>query len=72
MILADRESDDFAFRGRGRGAGRRRPTSRLFAKPNTLPNRRMGVALARGDDVDEAIAQRRSAAAAKVSIDYLA
>ena len=45
------------------------PDVRLFAKPKTLKNRRMGVALARGSDVDEAIA-RAKAAAAKVRIVY--
>ena len=35
---------------------------RLFAKPATLPNRRMGVALARGETIEEAIALATDAA----------
>ena len=31
---------------------------RLFAKPNTLKNRRMGVALARDEDVEAGVATR--------------
>ena len=73
VILADRESHDFGFAGVDdalAGGEAERPVDiRLFAKPNTLKNRRMGVALARGGDVDEAVA-RAVAAAAKVSIEY--
>ena len=53
VILADRESDDFAFDGVAEALALGAPGSpvdvRLFAKPNTLKNRRMGVALARGE-----------------------
>ena len=42
---------------------------RLFAKPNTLKNRRMGVALARDEDVERA-KDRAVAAAAEVKIEY--
>ncbi len=42
---------------------------RLFAKPNTLKNRRMGVALARDEDVERAT-DRAVAAASKVKIEY--
>ena len=42
---------------------------RLFGKPVTRPNRRMGVALARAGDVETARARAR-AAAAQVSISY--
>ena len=42
---------------------------RIFAKPNTLKNRRMGVALARAEDADEA-GYRAKAAAARVRIRY--
>ena len=44
---------------------------RLFAKPNTLKNRRMGVALAIGGSIDDAV-NLAEQAAAKVSIHYLA
>jgi phosphoribosylglycinamide formyltransferase 2 len=42
---------------------------RLFAKPRTLPNRRMGVALARAASVEQA-RSTAVAAAAKVVIRY--
>jgi phosphoribosylglycinamide formyltransferase 2 len=68
VILADRASSDFAFEGVAEamvdGAD-----VRLFAKPTTLPNRRMGVALAVGDDVEQAVARAQSAAD-KVRISY--
>ena len=73
VILADRESDDFAIEGVAEalalGAPGRPVDLRIFAKPRTLKNRRMGVALARGEDVDEAI-YRAKAAAARVRIRY--
>ena len=73
VILADRESHDFGFSGVSEalalGEAERPIDLRLFAKPNTLKNRRMGVALARGSDVDEAVA-RAVAAASKVKIEY--
>jgi phosphoribosylglycinamide formyltransferase 2 len=73
VILADRESHDFGFSGApealGTGEAERPIDLRLFAKPNTLKNRRMGVALARAGDVDAAVA-RAVAAAAKVKIEY--
>ena len=68
VILADRESSDFAFDGVG-DALALGGDLRLFAKPNTLPNRRLGVALARGTTTDEA-RQRAVEAAAKVHIKY--
>ncbi|HVW75126.1 MAG TPA: hypothetical protein VHC39_15925, partial [Rhizomicrobium sp.] len=37
---------------------------RLFGKPESFVKRRMGVALARGHDIDEARARARQAAAA--------
>jgi phosphoribosylglycinamide formyltransferase 2 len=68
VILAERESEDFAYEGvdvaMADGAD-----VRLFAKPTTLPNRRMGVALATGKDVEQAV-ERAEAAAAKVTIKY--
>jgi phosphoribosylglycinamide formyltransferase 2 len=42
---------------------------RIFAKPNTLKNRRMGVALAQGSTVEEAV-ERAVTAAGKVEISY--
>ena len=73
VILADCESVDFSFEGIGDalalGAPGRPVDLRLFAKPNTLKNRRMGVALARGEDALEAV-DRAKAAAARVQIRY--
>ena len=73
VILADRESHDFAFTGvadaLATGVPGKPVDLRIFAKPNTLKNRRMGVALARGTDVEDAV-ERAVAAAAKVKITY--
>jgi phosphoribosylglycinamide formyltransferase 2 len=73
VILADRESHDFHFAGAAEALAHGRPGKavdlRLFAKPNTLKNRRMGVTLARGSDAEDAVS-RAVAAAAKVRIDY--
>ena len=74
VILADRTSHSFGFTGVAEALGTGEPGKpvelRLFAKPGTLKNRRMGVALARGSGVDEAV-ERAMAAAAKVQIEYL-
>jgi phosphoribosylglycinamide formyltransferase 2 len=70
VILANRASDAYAFTGVA-DAMADGADLRLFSKPSTLPNRRMGVALATGHDIDDAIA-RATAAAQKVGIDYLA
>jgi phosphoribosylglycinamide formyltransferase 2 len=73
VILADRESEDFHFEGiadaLGVGAPGRAVDLRIFAKPNTLKNRRMGIALARGENVTEAV-DRAKAAASRVHIRY--
>jgi phosphoribosylglycinamide formyltransferase 2 len=73
VILADRESEHFSFDGiadaLALGAPRNPVDLRIFAKPNTLKNRRMGVALARGESAEEAVARAR-AAAARVHIRY--
>jgi phosphoribosylglycinamide formyltransferase 2 len=68
VILADRESDRFRFEGIADALARGRVGApvdlRLFGKPNTLKNRRMGVALAGGKDAADAVATAKSAAAA--------
>ena len=73
VILASEESERFRFDGDRRRTRARHPGRpvdlRLFAKPNTLPNRRMGVALARAGSVGEAV-DTAVAAAAKVEIRY--
>ncbi|MEO6579891.1 MAG: formate-dependent phosphoribosylglycinamide formyltransferase [Sphingomicrobium sp.] len=70
VILADRESDDFSFTGVEQAMAEGADL-RLFAKPNTLKNRRMGVALSRGESVEQAI-RRAKEAAQKVTIQYIA
>jgi phosphoribosylglycinamide formyltransferase 2 len=73
VILADQDSQDFAYEGLaealasgGQGA---EVDVRIFGKPVTRPDRRMGVALATGATADEARALARDAAA-KVRIVY--
>ena len=73
VILADRESESCGFDGVHEALGLGPPEApvdlRLFAKPKTLRNRRMGVALARAGTIDRAV-ERAVAAAARVVIRY--
>lgn len=73
VILADRDSDRFTIGGIAEALSVGRPRApvdvRIFGKPRTLPNRRMGVALARAETVDRAI-ETAEAAASKVGIHY--
>jgi phosphoribosylglycinamide formyltransferase 2 len=73
VILASEESESFSYEGvtdaLAVGAPRRPVDLRLFAKPKTRKNRRMGVALARGESVGEAV-ERAVAAASRVKIRY--
>lgn len=73
VILADRESDGFAFEGLDEalalGSPRIPVDLRIFAKPMTLKNRRMGIALARSEKLEDAI-DRAKAAASRVRIRY--
>jgi phosphoribosylglycinamide formyltransferase 2 len=66
VILAGRESDDFSYEGVAEalalGASGKPVDVRIFAKPKTLNRRRMGVALARGSTVEEAVDRARQAA----------
>ena len=68
VILADRASRRFRFEGLADALAL--PTEvapvelRLFAKPETLPGRRMGVALARASDVAAAVTLAKAAAKA--------
>jgi phosphoribosylglycinamide formyltransferase 2 len=74
VILADRESESFRFEGvadalalGGEGA---EVDVRLFGKPVTRPNRRMGVALATGATPEEARAlASRAAGAVRIAYD---
>ena len=68
-----RRATDFAFEGVAEalalGAPGQPVDLRIFAKPKTLKNRRMGVALARGENAEDAV-ERAKAAAARVRIRY--
>ncbi len=75
VILADEESDSVAYDGVADALALGSPGHpvdlRIFAKPKTLKNRRMGVALARGDNAENAV-ERAKAAAARIRIRYSA
>jgi phosphoribosylglycinamide formyltransferase 2 len=71
VILAGEESDRFSYEGIAEAlalGARGNPVDlRIFAKPRTLVNRRMGVALARGETAEDAV-ERARAAASRVKI----
>ncbi|AWW72948.1 phosphoribosylglycinamide formyltransferase 2 [Erythrobacter sp. KY5] len=70
VILADRDSENFVFEGVDAALGIDPAIDvRIFGKPTTRPYRRMGVALARGDDTDQA-RELAAKAAAMVRIAY--
>ena len=69
VILADRESGDFAFAGLAEALALGDTNVRIFGKPVTRPYRRMGVALARAADAGAAV-DLAKAAAAQVRIVY--
>ena len=73
VILASEESDTVAYDGIGDAFALGSPGHpvdvRIFAKPKTLKNRRMGVALARGGTTEDAV-ERAKAAASRVQIRY--
>ena len=73
VILASEESDGISYEGvadaLALGAPGHAVDLRIFAKPKTLPRRRMGVAIARGGTVEDAL-ERAKAAAARVRIRY--
>jgi phosphoribosylglycinamide formyltransferase 2 len=73
VILASEESETVSYEGVADALALGAPGSpvdvRIFAKPKTLNNRRMGVALARGATIEDAV-ERAKAAAARVRIRY--
>jgi phosphoribosylglycinamide formyltransferase 2 len=73
VILANDESEQLAYEGIAEALALGSPGNpvdlRLFAKPKSLKNRRMGIALARGDSAEDAVARAKSAAA-RVRIRY--
>lgn len=64
VILADRDSDSFAFEGLSDALVLGDTDVRIFGKPVTRPYRRMGVALARAADAPAAVDLAKQAAAA--------
>ncbi|MFN7729723.1 MAG: formate-dependent phosphoribosylglycinamide formyltransferase [Bdellovibrio sp.] len=62
VILASSESEDFEITGLRGALAAKQTDVRLFGKPTTKPYRRMGVALARGKDTNEARRKARTAA----------
>ncbi|WP_205481285.1 formate-dependent phosphoribosylglycinamide formyltransferase [Sphingomonas arenae] len=73
VILADRESEAFGIEGVADALALSTPDGpvdlRLFGKPRTLSNRRMGVALARAGTVAAAV-ERAVDAASRIRIRY--
>jgi phosphoribosylglycinamide formyltransferase 2 len=73
VILADRASRRFRFEGvadaLAQGSSEAPVDLRLFGKPETLPGRRMGVALARAATVEQAVSLATSAAG-QIAIAY--
>ncbi len=72
VILADRESDDFAFTGLAEALSISKSDHvdvRIFGKPVTRPYRRMGVVVARSDDSEKA-RKLAADAAQKIVIEY--
>ncbi|MDY7096780.1 MAG: formate-dependent phosphoribosylglycinamide formyltransferase [Pseudomonadota bacterium] len=70
VILADRDSEDFGYEGLDEALGvDPQADLRIFSKPTTRPNRRMGVALAKAETTDAA-RDKANAAAEKIQIRY--
>ncbi|MCC5659495.1 formate-dependent phosphoribosylglycinamide formyltransferase [Nostoc sp. XA010] len=67
VILASEKSDSIAFSGVADALSEKDVDIRLFGKPNAHPYRRMGVALAKDDNVEEA-REKAIRAASKITI----
>ncbi|MEH2241734.1 formate-dependent phosphoribosylglycinamide formyltransferase [Nostoc sp.] len=67
VILASEKSDSIAFSGVADAFSEKDVDIRLFGKPNAHPYRRMGVALAKGVNVQEA-REKATRAATKITI----
>lgn len=70
VILADRESLQISYHGLEKALAIPDTEIRIFGKPDSRPNRRMGVALARAENVSEAISKAKTAASL-VTLEYL-
>jgi len=69
VILGNGESFDISFSGIKEALSQAQTQIRLFAKPEIHGSRRLGVALARRDDIDSAV-QDAIACAKKIKISY--
>ena len=67
VILATENLDSVAFTGVAEALSEKDVDIRLFGKPNAHPYRRMGVALAKGNDIQEA-REKATRAASKIEI----
>jgi phosphoribosylglycinamide formyltransferase 2 len=67
VILASEKSDFIAYTGVAEALSEKDVDIRLFGKPNAHPYRRMGVALAKGSDIQEA-REKATRAASKIKI----
>lgn len=67
VILASEKSDSIAFSGVADALSEKDVDIKLFGKPNAHPYRRMGVALAKGVNVQEA-REKATKAASKITI----
>ncbi|MDZ7994750.1 MAG: formate-dependent phosphoribosylglycinamide formyltransferase [Nostoc sp. EfeVER01] len=67
VILASKKSDSIAFSGVADALSEKDVDIKLFGKPNAHPYRRMGVALAKGINVQEA-RKKATKAASKIQI----
>ena len=69
VILATEKSDCIAYTGVAEALSEKDVDIRLFGKPNAHPYRRMGVALAKGSDIQQA-RQKATRAASKIKLEY--
>lgn len=69
VILASEKSDSIAYTGVAEALSQKDVDIRLFGKPNAHPYRRMGVALAKGSDIQEA-REKATRAASKIKLEY--
>lgn len=67
VILASEKSENISYRGVASALDEKNVDIRLFGKPTSHPYRRMGVALAKGNNVEEA-REKAKIAASKVRL----
>jgi phosphoribosylglycinamide formyltransferase 2 len=69
VILADRDAKKVEYRGLEMALSIPDTELRIFGKPDSRPNRRMGVALARAENISEAISKAKSVAL-EIKLEY--